>query len=143
MTGNGHAPAQTINPAGPSSQRIDKWLWCARLFKTRTLAAKIVSAGGVRLTRAAETIRIEKPSTLVRIGDKVVFLIGDRLKVMEVQACGLRRGPASEAQLLYVDRSPPPLSKDQTADVGAGRGRGAGRPTKKERRAVDRLKDAS
>lgn len=143
MTGNGQPPAQTIAPAGPSSQRIDKWLWCARLFKTRTLAAKIVSAGGVRLTRAGETTRVEKPSMTIRAGDQVAFLVGDRLKIMEVQACGLRRGPASEAQLLYTDRSPSPPPKDQAIDAGAGRDRGAGRPTKKERRAVDRLKDAS
>jgi len=143
VTGNGHAPAQTITPAGPSSQRIEKWLWCARLFKTRTLAAKFVSGGGVRLTRAGETVRIEKPSTIIRVRDQVAFLIGDRLKIMEVQACGLRRGPAAEAQLLYADISPPPPSRDQTTDAGAGRDRGAGRPTKKQRRAVDRLKDAS
>lgn len=123
----------------PGVQRIDKWLWCARMFKTRTLAAKIVASGGVRLTRGGETQRLDKPSALVRPGDSVVFLLGERLKVLEVIACGARRGPASEAQLLYADRSPPPPPKDIPPPAGA-RPRGAGRPEKKERRAVDRLK---
>ncbi len=140
MTGSGHSPERLSTSAGPASQRIDKWLWCARLFKTRTLAAKIVSAGGVRLTRASETTRVEKPSAMIRIGDQVAFMIGDRLKVIEVQACALRRGPASEAQILYADRSPP---KELDPAASDGRGKGAGRPTKKERRAVDRLKGAS
>lgn len=141
MTGSGRSPERPSASAGPASQRIDKWLWCARLFKTRTLAAKIVSAGGVRLTRASETTRIEKPSAMIRIGDQVAFMIGDRVKVIEVQAFALRRGPASEAQVLYADRSPPP--KDLPPEALGERGKGAGRPTKKERRAVDRLKAAS
>lgn len=125
------------DPSG--AQRIDKWLWCARMFKTRTLAAKVVAAGGVRVTRGGETQRLDKPSALVRPGDSVVFLLGERLKVLEVVACGLRRGPASEARLLYADRSPPPPPKNAPPPAGE-RLRGAGRPEKKERRAIDRLK---
>lgn len=139
MTGDGLEFA--VGAAGPASQRIDKWLWCARIFKTRTLATKVVTAGGIRLTRAGDTTRVEKASTMVRPGDVLSFLLGEHLKVLEVKACGLRRAPASEAHLLYTDQSPPPPLK--TADDAAlGRDKGAGRPTKKDGRAIARLKSA-
>lgn len=92
----------------PATQRIDKWLWCARIFRTRTLAAKVVAEGSIRLTRGNDTMRIDKPSCLVRPGDRIAFLAGGRLRVLEVRACGLRRGPAREAALLYLDCSPQP-----------------------------------
>ena len=100
--------AASAAPAPPATQRIDKWLWCARIFRTRTLAAKIVAEGNMRLTRGGDTMRVDKPSCLVRPGDRIAFLAGGRLRVLEVRACGLRRGPAREAMLLYLDRSPQP-----------------------------------
>lgn len=121
-----------------TSQRIDKWLWCARFAKTRTLAGKLAASGGVRLTRNGETSRIEKASALVRIGDRLAFMTGGRLRVIEVNGFGVRRGPAPEAQLLYTDHSPPPPKCEANSEGGA-RDRGAGRPTKKERRAIDRI----
>ncbi|MBB5518605.1 RNA-binding S4 domain-containing protein [Amphiplicatus metriothermophilus] len=107
-----HLPlAARVAPAPPpATQRIDKWLWCARIFRTRTLATKIVAEGSMRLTRGGDTMRVDKPSCLVRPGDRIAFLVGGRLRVLEVRACGLRRGPAREAALLYVDRSPQPAS---------------------------------
>lgn len=104
--------SRIASTALPASQRIDKWLWCARFFKTRSLAAKTVSEGGFRLTREGATSRIEKASALIRPGDKVAFLLGERLRVLEIVACGLRRGPAAEARLLYEDCSPPAPDKD-------------------------------
>jgi ribosome-associated heat shock protein Hsp15 len=125
--------------AAPGSQRIDKWLWCARLFKTRTLATKVVMSGGVRLTRHGATARIGKASALVRAGDQLAFMCGARLRILEIQACAERRGPAAQARLLYTDHSP----KAASPPKAAARETGAGRPTKKDRRAIDRLNDAA
>lgn len=122
-------------PAAGLAQRVDKWLWSARIFKTRTLAAKMVSDGGFRITRGSETVRIDKPSALVRPGDRLAFLINGRMRVLEIRACAERRGPASEAQALYTDQSPPP---DRSAAPSAG----GARPTKKDRREIARLKGA-
>lgn len=124
-----------------TSQRIDKWLWCARFVKTRTLAGKLAASGVIRLTREGETNRVEKASAPVRIGDHLAFLTGRRLLVIEVNGFGLRRGPAAEAKLLYTDHSPPP--KPDTPEAAGSRERGAGRPTKKERRAIDRVRAAA
>lgn len=123
-----------------TSQRIDKWLWCARFIKTRTLAGKLAASGAIRLTREGETARVEKASASVRIGDRLAFLSGQRLRVIEVKTFGLRRGPAAEAKLLYTDHSPP--SKPDARETAGARDRGAGRPTKKERRAIDRVRAA-
>lgn len=113
------------------AQRVDKWLWHARFAKTRALAGKLVSGGGVRLTRGGASARIEKSGALVRPGDQLAFLLGDRLRVVRVLAIGERRGPAAEAAALYEDLSPP------TARGGAGRV--GARPTKADRRALERL----
>lgn len=124
--------------AAPSSLRIDKWLWQARIFKTRSLAAKTVADGGVRLTRDGATARVAKASALVKAGDQLAFLLGNRLRVLEVLSCGGRRGPAAEARLLYADHSPP---KEAAEPSTAPRDRGAGRPTKKDRRDIDRFNE--
>lgn len=97
---------QNATASAPASQRIDKWLCCARIFKTRSMAARAVSAGGFRLTRDGATIRVEKASAMLRPGDRLAFLLGGRLRVLEIAACGARRGPAAEARLLYTDCSP-------------------------------------
>ena len=131
--------ASASNGAATTSQRIDKWLWCARFAKTRTLAGKFATSGAIRLTRDFETARVEKASTSVRVGDRLAFLIGERMRVVEIIGFGERRGPASEARLLYTDHSPPPAPKED-ALLPAMREKGAGRPTKKDRRATDRLK---
>lgn len=81
--------------------RIDVWLWRARLFKTRSVAARSVEAGKIRLTRGREINRLDKPSRAVRLGDELVFAIGGRLIAVRVEALGDRRGPASEARTLY------------------------------------------
>jgi ribosome-associated heat shock protein Hsp15 len=81
--------------------RVDVWLWRARFFKTRSLAARIVEQGGVRVARGGATISLDKPSRLVRPGDILIFPLGKRWTAARIEALGVRRGPASEARALY------------------------------------------
>ena len=81
--------------------RADVWLWRARFFKTRSLAAKFVDEGKVRLTRAGAESRIDKCARPVRVGDQLVFAIGGKLTAVAVEALGERRGPPAEARTLY------------------------------------------
>ena len=81
--------------------RADVWLWRARFFKTRGLAARMVAEGHVRLSRGGVGIRLDKPSRTVRCGDGLVLALGDRLMVVRIEALGVRRGPAPEARALY------------------------------------------
>lgn len=113
-------------------QRIDKFLWFARFFKSRTLAASIVTDGRVRINGE----RCEKASTIVKVGDVLTFPAGPRVRVIKVLDGGTRRGPASEAQTLYEDLTPPPEPAAPEEAAPASRDKGAGRPTKKERRAI-------
>ncbi len=81
--------------------RADVWLWRARFFKTRSLAAKYVDEGRVRLTRAGQESRLDKPARPVKVGDQLVFALGGRLIAIRIEGMGDRRGPASEARELY------------------------------------------
>lgn len=81
--------------------RADVWLWRARFFKTRSLAARFVEEGRIRLTRAGAESRVDKPSRTLKPGDVLVFALGGRLIAVRMLAAGERRGPASEAQGLY------------------------------------------
>ena len=110
--------------------RLDKWLFFARFFKTRSLAARVVSAGGVRVNGT----RVSKPSATVGIDDTLTFAQGDAIRVIRVVALGERRGPAPEAQALYTDHSPERPSRP----AGGPRFDKGGRPTKKDRRDMDR-----
>jgi ribosome-associated heat shock protein Hsp15 len=83
--------------------RIDKWLWFARFFKTRSLAASVVDAGEVVLNGVV----VVKASTGVRPGDDLVFPTGKRRRRVTVLALAERRGPAPEAQALYREEDPP------------------------------------
>ncbi|WOI54080.1 RNA-binding S4 domain-containing protein [Parvularcula sp. LCG005] len=125
------------------SLRIDRWLWHARMFKTRSIAARAVADHGIRLTRSGQTQRVEKASFNVRPGDTLAFTRGPQLVVVEVRALGERRGPAPEAQALYIDHSPPPLPRPVRAPIPFERAAGAGRPTKKDRRALDAVQTFS
>jgi ribosome-associated heat shock protein Hsp15 len=86
--------------------RVDKWLWYARFFKSRSLAAKHVQAGDIRVNRQ----RISKASAVLRVGDVLTFAQGDAIRVVEVAALGERRGPAPEARALYHDLTAPPAA---------------------------------
>lgn len=81
--------------------RADVWLWRARFFKTRSLAAKFLDEGRVRLTRSGQESRLDKPARPVKVGDRLVFALGGRLIAVQVEAFGERRGPATEARALY------------------------------------------
>lgn len=87
--------------------RIDVWLWRARFFKTRALAAASVESGRVRLTHAGRQTRLDKPSRSVHPGDELLFALGGRLVALRVLALGERRGPADEARALYLELPPP------------------------------------
>ncbi len=81
--------------------RADVWLWRARFFKTRTLAARTIEEGGVRLARGPARAPVDKPSRSVRCGDVLTFSQGQRFLAVQVEGLGERRGPAPEAQGLY------------------------------------------
>lgn len=81
--------------------RADVWMWRARFFKTRSLAAKYLDEGKVRLTRGGAETRIDKCARPVKVGDRLVFAVGGRLIAVAVEALGERRGPPAEARTLY------------------------------------------
>ena len=81
--------------------RADVWLWRARFFKTRSLAAKFVDEGRVRLTRAGQESRLDKCARPVKVGDALVFALGGKLIAVTVAGLGERRGPPAEARTLY------------------------------------------
>jgi ribosome-associated heat shock protein Hsp15 len=116
-------------------QRLDRFLFFARAVKSRTLAQKLIEAGQVRVNSE----RTERTDQKVGAGDVLTMTIHNRLLVWRILDSGERRGPASEAQALYEDLSPPPLPKAEAPPLFAQRDPGAGRPTKKERRDTDRL----
>lgn len=124
-------PAIGDRPA--ATQRLDKWLWFARVVKTRTQAASLVTEGLVRVNR----VKIDKPSHTVRPGDVLTIGLRGRVRVLEVVQGGERRGGAPEAALLFKDLSPPLPPKDERTEPA--REPGAGRPTKKDRREMDRF----
>lgn len=90
---------------GSGRIRLDRWLFHARVFKTRTLAADRISEGGIRVNGAP----CRKPAHLVAQGDVVTVGSGARVRALRVLAPGSRRGPAAEAQALYEDLAPQPL----------------------------------
>lgn len=119
-----------------AGQRLDKWLWFARIAKSRTLAIQLVVSGKVRVNRT----KISKPSRLVRADDVITAVVHSRVRVLKILALGKRRGPALEAQSLYDDMSPPPPprpSRRLRPAPPAQREKGAGRPTKRDRRLIE------
>ena len=118
--------------------RLDKWLWYARFLKSRSLAAKLCTSGKIRVNSTPT----KKPRQVVRVGDVLTFPLGNHIRVIEVVALGTRRGPAPEAQLLYTDLSPPQKAAKAEGAFEpdfAQREPGSGRPSKAERRALNRL----
>lgn len=95
-------------------QRVDKWLWHARMARTRTLAAKLVSEGHVRL----DSRRVTDPSKKVRAGDILTLALAHTTIVVEVEGFADRRGPAPEAQRLYKLLSGPPVAADALPSSG-------------------------
>ena len=113
-------PGAAPLPAGPdpARQRLDKWLWFARVVKTRSLAARLVTEGHVRVN----SVRIETAAKSVRPGDVVTVALERHVRVLKVLASGERRGPAPEAQRLYEDLAPrPAASAGDDEPPGQGR----------------------
>jgi ribosome-associated heat shock protein Hsp15 len=125
--------------SGDERQRIDKWLFFARVVKSRSLAAKLVQAGRVRVNRekAGQAAHPVKP------GDVLTINLDRRVIVLQIVSAGTRRGPFEEARTLYEDKSPQPTPNaaglpDAMVPL---REAGSGRPTKKERREMQKFRD--
>ncbi|MGB1698370.1 MAG: RNA-binding S4 domain-containing protein [Nannocystaceae bacterium] len=119
---------------GSTGVRLDRWLWAARMFKTRGQATKACAAGHVKIDG-----RSSKAAKIVTVGVTIDVLTPGGPKILEVLALGERRGPYSEAKLLYEDHTPPPPEKTKSLEVAHDRPRGEGRPSKRDRRRLDRL----
>lgn len=119
--------------------RLDKWLFFARFYKSRALATRACEAGDIRIGGAV----VRKANHRLRIGDVLTFSQGPYVRVIKVHALPARRGPASEAQESYEDLNPiseqQPLPRNTRGD-GPAREPGSGRPTKRERRKLDRFR---
>jgi ribosome-associated heat shock protein Hsp15 len=117
-------------------QRIDKWLWHARVVRTRSAAAELVTSGLVRLNRE----RVTASSRLVRTDDVITIALDRQVRILKVAGFAERRGDAEAGRVLYADLTPLPEPADESVRVAA-REPGSGRPTKRDRRAIDRLLD--
>ncbi|EHS50788.1 RNA-binding S4 domain protein [Rhizobium sp. PDO1-076] len=124
-------------PPSGSRQRIDKWLFFARVTKSRSLAQERVTGGRVRVNGQS----VRQPSYQIKPGDRLEIAMPERDLILVVRLPGERRGPYEEARHLYEDLSPPPIKKDAfTPMEQAVRAPGAGRPTKRDRRIIDELR---
>jgi ribosome-associated heat shock protein Hsp15 len=118
---------------GQVGVRVDRWVWSVRLAKTRSIAAELCRAGHVKVNG-----RSVKPAQPVRVGDQVRIRGDDRERVVVVSRVIIKRVGASVAAECYIDKSPPPPPRDEFVAV-AVRDRGAGRPSKRERRSIEKL----
>lgn len=120
-------------------QRLDKWMWFARVTKTRTLAADLIAGGKVRVNG----VRVEKAAAQVKLGDTVALVTRERMRIVVVRGFAERRGGAAVAAALFEDKTP---VRERPAEGAAGpasdgaREAGSGRPTKRDRRAIERFK---
>lgn len=121
-------------PESSDKIRVDKWLWHARFFKSRTLSGALAGSGQLRLNGQ----RIDKPAHSVQPGDVLTFPKAGHIRVIRIEAIGTRRGPAAEAEALYSDLSPPQARPKAAAEPR--RDPGTGRPTKRDRREIDALR---
>ena len=118
-------------------QRIDKWLWHARVVRTRSAAAALATSGHVRVNGG----RIDAASRKVAPGDVVTVALDRTVRVLKVAGFAERRGPAEAARPLFEDLTEPaaPRTPDAAIAEDGGRDAGSGRPTKRDRRLLDRL----
>jgi ribosome-associated heat shock protein Hsp15 len=122
------------DPSPTAAVRIDKWLWAARMFKTRSAASTACTAGHVKV--AGDSV---KASKTVKPGDRIDVITAGGERNLEVVALGDRRGSAAVAQTLYTDHTPPPPPKAERV-IEVVRDAGAGRPTKKQQRELRKLR---
>ena len=123
-----------MDQAPSARQRIDKWLFFARIARSRTLAQVLIGAGHVSVNGE----KVRRPSAEIKVEDRLEVIVERRTYILVVKAPGERRGPYEEAKLLYEDLSPPP--EKLTPYEQAQRMPGTGRPEKKDRRELDRLR---
>ena len=128
-------------PAASGRVRIDKWLWAARFFKTRSLAAEAIGAGKVEVNDE----RV-KPAKMLQIGDEVSIRLGPYVHVVHVRGISERRGPASVAATLYEETAESVAARAKLAEQlrmapAAFVYEEKGRPTKRDRRELDRFRD--
>ena len=119
--------------APPDRQRIDKWLWHARVVRTRSAAAALANQGLVRVNG----LRIDAASRPVRPGEVVTVALDSHVRILKVLGFAERRGSAVEASVWFEDMTPAPGPRPPPAP--AQREPGSGRPTKRDRRALDRM----
>jgi len=117
------------------SGRVDQWLWSIRLTKTRSDAAAACRGGHVKVNGKAA-----KPSSPVKVGDRVEARVGGRDRIVDVDKVIIKRVGASIAVECYTDHSPPPPERDTYQPLFGARDRGTGRPTKRDRRKIDELR---
>ncbi|MEO0635992.1 MAG: RNA-binding S4 domain-containing protein [Pseudomonadota bacterium] len=126
------APVESVE-----GQRLDKWLWYARVYKSRGLAQRMIADGRVRI----DTVRAEAAHKTVRPGHVLTITLERDIRVLEVLLPGERRGPASEAQLLYKDLSPPkPKRSDHVDPRRVAAPKPEKRPSRRDRAALEGLK---
>jgi len=113
--------------------RVDSWIWAVRLAKTRSAASDACKGGHIRVNGVRA-----KPAQVVRAGDEVRYRHGGLERVVVVKRIIIKRVSATVAAECYIDNSPPPPPREETVAV-AVRDRGAGRPTKRERRSIEKL----
>lgn len=135
-TSDGTPPAAPAGAGGPASVRVDSWLWSVRLTKTRAAATAACRAGHVRVR--GERV---KASAAVRVGDEVRLRVGGFDRIVVVRRLIVKRVGAPVAAECLTDLTPPPPPRAEVAAAPAQRDRGAGRPTKRERRELDRFLD--
>ncbi|MFE6411274.1 RNA-binding S4 domain-containing protein [Streptomyces sp. NPDC057837] len=128
------AAAEAAGPQGGQTVRVDSWIWSVRLVKTRSLGASACRGGHVRVN--GERV---KPAHAVRVGDEVRLRHEGRERVVVVTRLIRKRVGAPVAAQCYIDNSPPPPPREAVAPAGI-RDRGAGRPTKRDRREIERLR---
>ncbi|MGC9496628.1 RNA-binding S4 domain-containing protein [Streptomyces sp. WG7] len=128
------AAAEAAGPKDGESVRVDSWIWAVRLFKTRSLGSTACRGGHVRVN--GERV---KPAYSLRVGDEVRLRQEGRERVVVVKRLIRKRVGAPVAAQCYIDNSPPPPPREAVAPAGI-RDRGAGRPTKRDRRELERLR---
>ena len=132
-------PARHRSAEGSVATRVDKWLWSVRVYPSRTKAGEACASGRVEVNGEPA-----KPATRIDIGDVVAATRKDRLVVFEVVELIEKRVSASRAAECRIDRSPPVERRERAATaVFARRNAGAGRPTKRDRREIERLRRRS
>jgi ribosome-associated heat shock protein Hsp15 len=124
-----------VRSAHIDTVRIDQWLHAVRLTKTRADAGAAIRGGHVKVNG-----RTAKPATPVAVGDRVTARLHHRERIVEVRRVVAKRVGAAVAVDCFVDHSPPPPARDDFQPLFGVRDRGAGRPTKRDRRRIDRLR---